>query len=859
MTRLELLSPAKTADIGIEAIKHGADAVYIGAEEFGARAAAGNSIADIKRLVTFAHQYRAKVYVTVNTIIFPNERQKAERLCCRLYETGCDALIVQDLSLLSLSLPPIPLHASTQMDNRRAEQLQKLRSLGFRQGVLARELTTDEIAAIHEAVPDMALEVFVHGALCVSLSGLCNASEYLFGRSANRGECAQVCRMEFDLIDSSTSEVLVPHRHLLSLKDNCQLRNLERLIQAGATSFKIEGRLKSADYVKNITAAYSQALDSIVEQQPDKYRRAAQGMVRYSFTPDVRKSFNRGFVSDVSRPDANIYTPKSIGEPLRDFSDLHNGDGLCYIAADGSLKGLQVNNAAQLKPQKGVRYFRNKDAEWDRIMSRQSAERHIPVCINVYDNRVTMQDAEGNLVSVPLITTAAQTPQHERIRENLSRLGDSIYEAESIDIHFPDNCFIPAKQLADCRRQLTRQLDELRSQNYPRISQEHTPQTIERPEPYEETHDPDTPLMLTRYCIRRQMDMCLKEGGSRRPLALQLANGKRLFLDFDCRQCMMKVLSRISCWIMALMLLVSCLGESVTENSSATTDTIINVVDTASVQPDSILLNMSPQQIDSLVFRLSHHYSVNFNFVVKADSLMLVPREGDLTVDTCHVHEGELIAVAAVSNHIDTLWVKVAHDQQTMGWIPESELLRHASPNDPISEMLYTLSGSRGIWMSVFVAIGLAAFFIRRGKNKKLKLVRLDQMHSPYPILFLAIIAVMAGLYASIQNFVPEYWQEYYFHPSMNPLVLPPIMALLVVLVWLLIITFLAVCDEVYHNFDVIDGATYIFELLGVGMIVYLVMSWTTLIYIGYLIIPAFVHLLYLTHKKLTHTKDNEH
>ncbi len=852
MTPLELLSPAKTADIGIEAIKHGADAVYIGAEEFGARAAAGNSVADIARLTAFAHQYGAKVYVTVNTIIYDDERQKAERLCWQLYEAGCDALIVQDLRLLSLRLPPIPLHASTQMDNRTAEKVEQLRQLGFRQVVLARELTTGEISAIHKAVPEVSLEVFVHGALCVGLSGRCNASEWLFGRSANRGECAQVCRMELDLVDADTDEVLISKKHLLSLKDNCQLLNLQSLVEAGATSFKIEGRLKGADYVKNITAAYSQALDRLIAQAPDQYCRSSEGTVRYTFTPNILKSFNRGFVTDVSRPDANILTPKSMGEHLDNNSVLHNGDGLCYIS-DGELKGMQLNNAAAWQPKPGVQYFRNKDVEWEKTLSRPTAERRIDVVIDVYKTHVTMSDPRGNTVSSEWTMDEAQTPQHDNIRTNLGKLGDSVYEAKAINIHFDDHYFVPAKQISQCRRQLVQLLNEKRTETYPRLLQEHTPVTVETERPFEETHDPDTPLMLTKYCLRRQLGMCKLKGVRSEELgvrswALRLANGKKLLLDFDCKNCMMKVMRSLTCLLPLFFLLMSCVGGSVRENAKPA-DTIVNIVDTTSVQPDSVLLNMSPQQIDSLVFRLTHHYSINFNFVVKADSIMLIPREGDVG-DTCYVKDGELIAVAAISNHIDTLWVKVAHDQRTMGWIAESELLKHSSPDDPISEILYALSGSRGIWMSILAAIGLSAFFVKQRKNNRMRLFSLEQMQSPYPSMFLALIAVMAVLYSSVQNFVPEYWQEYYFHPSLNPLMLPPLMATLVVCVWLLIITFIAVCDEVYHHFDVLDGAIYIFELLGIGMIVYLAVSWTTIIFIGYLLAPVFLHYLYVRNKR---------
>ena len=475
-----------------------------------------------------------------------------------------------------------------------------------------------------------------------------------------------------------------------------------------------------------------------------------------------------------------------------------------------------------------------------------------------------MSDERGNAVSCEWTVAEAHTPQHENIRTNLAKLGDSIYEAKEINIHFEDCFFVPAKQITQCRRTLVELMNDKRKETYPRLTQEHKPVTIETERPFEETHDGETPLMITKYCLRRQLGVCKKEQptlkshiDSQRRLALRLGNGKKLFLDFDCKNCLMKVMRSLICLLPLLFMLMSCVGGSVRENSKSA-DTIVNIVDTTSIHPDSVLLNMTPQQIDSLVFRLTHHYTINFNFVVKADSIMLVPREGDVSIDTCYVKEGGLVAVAAVSNHIDTLWVKVAHDQYTMGWIPESELLKHSSPDDPISEILYALSGSRGIWMSILAVIGLCAFFVKRGKTNQLRLTQLEQMQSPYPSLFLALIAAMAVLYATIQNFIPEYWQEYYFHPSLNPLMLPPIMASLVVLVWLLIITFIAVCDEVYHKFDVLDGAIYIFELLGVGMIVYLIISWTTIIYIGYLFTPIFLRLLYKRFKTNLIQQNNE-
>ena len=542
MRSIELLAPAKTADIGIEAVRHGADAVYIGAAAFGARAAAGNRVEDIQRLVEYAHLYKAKVYVTVNTLIFEQEMQEVERLIWQLYEAMVDALIIQDLRILSLRLPPIPLHASTQMDNRTPEQVKRLAAMGFPQVVLARELTVEEIGMIHQACPDTKLEVFVHGALCVSLSGRCNASEALFGRSANRGECAQVCRMKFDLL--ADGNVVVKNKHLLSLKDNCQLDNLERLLCAGASSLKIEGRLKDVDYVKNVTAAYSVALDEVIARHPQEYCRASSGHVRLSFQPDVRKSFNRGFVADVSQPDANIDTPKSMGEPVGRNTVLHNGDGLCYLSK-GELVGFRVNQAEAFRPVRGIRYFRNQDMEWDRVLSRPSAERKIGVDIDVREDCIVMTDEDGLSARVE-ITEAfelAHTHQQENIKRQLSKLGGTIFEAHIINIYTKKNYFIPSSVLSRWRHALTDQLAEERRRFYPLERQAHEPVGVEVPEPYEQTHDKETPVMICKYCIRRQLGMCLKEGQSkkREDLKLKLSNGSTFRLNFDCKSCYMKI------------------------------------------------------------------------------------------------------------------------------------------------------------------------------------------------------------------------------------------------------------------------------------------------------------------------------
>lgn len=551
MRLIELLSPAKTASIGIEAIRHGADAVYIGSRAFGARAAAGNSVEDIARLVQYAHQFKAKVYVTVNTIIFDEEMQEVERLIWDLWDVHVDALIIQDLRLLSLNLPPIPLHASTQMDNRTVDKVQTLASLGLPQVVLARELTTDKIREIHEACPDTALEVFVHGALCVGLSGRCNASEVLFGRSANRGECAQVCRMQFDLI--ADGQVIQKGRHLLSLRDNCQLHNLESLLLAGASSLKIEGRLKDVDYVKNITAAYSMALDKVIAKHPDRFCRASSGHTTYTFEPDVYKSFNRGFVKSTNKPEANFDTPKSMGEPISSPRGgrervLHNGDGLCYIDKNGELKGFRINNVEKFRPIPGIRYFRNQDVEWDRLLSKPSAERKIYVDITINEKEVRMADEDGFEASLPLPMAdggpdfeLARTHQAENIVRQLSKLGGTIFEAKEVNVQMKKNYFIPSSMLSQWRHELTDNLLHQRLTYYPQQQQPHEPTTIQVDTPYELTHDRDVPVMICHHCIRRQLGSCLREGGRRQDLSLRLGNGKTFRLDFDCKNCLMKL------------------------------------------------------------------------------------------------------------------------------------------------------------------------------------------------------------------------------------------------------------------------------------------------------------------------------
>ena len=502
MTPLELLAPAKNLSCGLAAIDSGADAVYIGAAQFGARVSAGNSIDDIRQLCEYAHQYAAKVYVTVNTILYDDELANAERLIHQLYQAGADAILVQDMGILKMDLPPIALHASTQTDNRTAYKVRWLRQQGFSRVVLARELSVSEIAAIHRDVPDMPLEVFVHGALCVSYSGLCYASQYCFGRSANRGACAQFCRMKFDLVDADGHE-LEHQRHLLSLKDLNLYHHLEELIMAGATSFKIEGRLKDVAYVRNVVAAYSQRLDDIIASHASDYCRASLGRCSYAFTPNLQKTFNRGFTTyflpcrrsengALSGRQADIFspdTPKAIGEYVGSVKELRrdsfnvagtasfaNGDGLCFINRNRELEGFRINRAEgnRLFPQQmpphlrpGMALYRNYDIEFERLLSRQVPQRKIALTLRIapiptgFTLSAEIAKSTGFTLSAEVVSVSitcehqqAEKPQHDNIVRQLSKLGGTPYEASRVEIPSDFDYFIPGSLLSDLRRQL---------------------------------------------------------------------------------------------------------------------------------------------------------------------------------------------------------------------------------------------------------------------------------------------------------------------------------------------------------------------------------------------------------------------
>ena len=581
MRYTELLSPARNLECGIAAVDHGADAVYIGAPRFGARAAAGNSVEDIQRLCDYAHQFGVKIYATLNTLLRPEELEPARLIAWDLYHAGVDAFITQDEALLRLVLPPVPLHASTQMDNRTKEDVARLKKLGFNQVVLARELSLEQIKEIHKAVPEVTLEAFVHGALCVSYSGRCYASEYCFNRSANRGECAQFCRLPFNLEDAN-GNTLIKDKYLLSLKDMNRQKYLEQMMDAGVRSFKIEGRLKDIAYVKNVTAAYRQALDDILKRRPE-FARSSYGTSTYAFQPDLSRSFSRGYTdyflfgrtNDLASPD----TPKSRGREVGHVKEVrwkredgrgciivsstetfNNGDGLCFLDGEGKLQGFRVNRAegnhlyfnssffphpSSLK--KGTLLWRSFDKGWEDMMSGKTAERRINANFLLEETeqgfKLTFSAENGLQNSEEFVQEhqLARTDQTGSIKEVLSKLGDTPYVCQDVGIHFSQPWFIPRSALAEWRRKII----------------DHSPLTIDRLATPETTLNDNSqcppvnsvmfngpsataiapwrksvqecsmvnnPLMTCRFCLRHAWGQCKKE----MPAANEMVNGKCL-------------------------------------------------------------------------------------------------------------------------------------------------------------------------------------------------------------------------------------------------------------------------------------------------------------------------------------------
>lgn len=602
-TRLiELLAPAKDLTSGIEAIKHGADAVYIGAPRFGARSMAGNSIDDIAELCEFAHIYDARIYVALNTLLYEHELEDACTLIWDLYRAGADALIIQDMGLLELDLPPIPLHASTQMDNRTIEKVRFLESAGLNQVVLARELSLNEIKRIADATTAR-LEVFVHGALCVSYSGQCFLSQALSGRSANRGECAQYCRLPYTMKDADGKEIR-SEKHLLSLKDLNRSDQLESLLDAGVTSFKIEGRLKDVTYVKNITAYYRKKLDAILSRRPE-YIRSSSGESICTFEPVPEKSFNRGFTtyflngrtSDMTSFDS----PKSKGElvgrvkelkgnsfTVAGIKQLNNGDGLAFINSRGELEGFRVNKVEENRVfpldmpviKAGTELYRNFDHAFEQEMNKPTAERKLKVEINFTDNAfgftVEMEDETGVAAAItePFQKELARKSQNENIKAQLSRLGNTPFEAKSVSVRLEKDWFVPSSLLSDMRRKVVEKLLANRKVNYKkelamqRSAANSAPyfeknltylgnvlnskaemfyyaRGVDTIEPaFEAKARKDVPLMFTKHCLRYSMGWCpvwqKDRSPYKEPFYLSYKDTK-LRLQFDCKACQMLV------------------------------------------------------------------------------------------------------------------------------------------------------------------------------------------------------------------------------------------------------------------------------------------------------------------------------
>lgn len=604
MRTIELLCPAKNADIGMETIRHGADAVYIGGPSFGARAAAGNSIEDIQRLCDYAHIFGARVYVTLNVILYDNELAEVEKMVHSLYAAGVDALITQDLALLKMDLPPIALHASTQMDTVSPDKAKFLEQCGYSQIVVGRELSLDQLKNISESVT-VPIEAFVHGALCVSYSGRCYVSQHICGRSANRGACSQFCRLKFDLVDADGN--VISTQHHLSLRDMNRTNSIEQMLDAGVSSFKVEGRLKDVGYVRNISAHYREQIDRVISRRPE-FQRASFGKSRYTFKPQVEKSFNRGFTEFFLQgrlPDIwSKRTPKAIGAPVghvkrmgrRSFIvessvEFANGDGLCFFDNEGKLQGFRVNRAEgrELFPLKmpegllpGIELFRNEDRAFEKTMEKSSSERVLSVRLSLrkQDNGAegfTLSAITESGASVSLNFTTelqeARSPQRDNIIRQLSKLGGTPFVAEEVQVDMEGEYFIPASLLNEWRRTLVEHLIRVCRANHTRdlrrpISEnislkgvpldytsnvsnhlaeqflkEHGAQSVEPA--FEVKPLPDATLMTCKHCIRYANGQCPRETKRpptwKEPLALRMSDGRTFPLTFDCAKCEMSV------------------------------------------------------------------------------------------------------------------------------------------------------------------------------------------------------------------------------------------------------------------------------------------------------------------------------
>ena len=578
--KVELLAPAKNLECAVSAINYGADAVYIGANSFGARQNATNNLDDIKQLVDYAHKFYVKVFCTVNTILDDKELLKAKELIENLYKIGVDAIIIQDMGLLKLDLPPIPLHASTQCDNRNLEKVKFYEEVGLERVILARETSLKEIENICKNT-NVEIETFIHGALCVSYSGQCYLSEYIGNRSANRGCCAQPCRKKYTLMDED-GKVLAKDKHLLCLKDFNASPYIKNLIDAGVLSFKIEGRLKDESYIKNVTAYYRQLIDKYADK-------TSSGIIEYDFTPDVNKSFNRGFTTyclDENRDMYNFNSPKSLGEYIGKVTkvsdkyfeykgkELNNGDGICFFV-NNEMKGTLVNrvenNRVFLKDTKalkvGLDFYRNQDVQFDKQLKNSKTKRRIRVEMIYENNILTAKDEDCNFVTVDITQTEIPN-NHQKIKETfieqLQKSGDSDFRVENVSVlgYLP---FLRVSEINALRREILDRLMEERLKNYKRHAQKklkHAQYPLKSMDykanvynklakefyeecgckitalAFEKNHKvKNLELMRTKHCLYRVFNRCK----SQKQLILMDETGKKYSLMHDCSHCEMVI------------------------------------------------------------------------------------------------------------------------------------------------------------------------------------------------------------------------------------------------------------------------------------------------------------------------------
>lgn len=604
--KIELLSPAKNLACGLEAVNHGADAIYIGPSQFGARIAAANHITDIEHLIKYAHPFGVKVYITLNTILTDKELENAEKLIYQCYEIGADAIIVQDMGILQLDLPPIALHASTQTNNQNLEKILFLESAGFQRIILARELSLMAIQHIKKN-SNIELESFVHGSLCVSYSGQCYMSQYGCGRSANRGDCAQYCRLPYTLSDAKGNKIM-EDKYLLSLKDLDRSDSLEDMLNAGITSFKIEGRLKDLSYVKNITAYYRHKLDILLDKDAKHLKRSSVGKSFFYFTPNPEKTFHRGnteyFLYKREPNMVQMDTPKSMGEiigkvknigynyfELSEADRLHHGDGLCFVDTKGEFNGVRVNRienknvypAKKMLIAKGTLLYRNFDIAFNKSLEGKSAERKILIdfTLKEIDNKLILYITDEEKIKICIEIKAEKIPAEKpesakkQIQNQLNKLGNTVFEAKSIQIQTKEMYFIPNSVLVNSKREAIQLLLNKRSQllpkkitlnksKFPLIFPKTTVSYFEnvmnkKAETFYrqagvknitssfEICTPKNPiLMTTKYCIKYQLGWCPKGNSIQtkippEPYSLQTYNNK-FKLIFDCKQCEMQII-----------------------------------------------------------------------------------------------------------------------------------------------------------------------------------------------------------------------------------------------------------------------------------------------------------------------------